>query len=72
MVLFLTVAATMIPSRYLAGKLKVRRIGVNQFAFVEFKLLKIVMAAAVNQFDSIIATEPINGSRLCINAYVAL
>ena len=72
MVFVLVVVAVTIPSRRLARRLKVRRVGVNQFTALEFKLRKTVMAAAVHQFHRIIAAELINGSSVCINANVAL
>ena len=67
MIFFLAVAAVTISSRCLARRLQVRRISVNQFTGVDCKLRKAGMAAAMHQFDRIIAAKLFNGRRFAFH-----
>ncbi len=71
MVTLLVVVAVAITSGRLAGGLQVRRIGEYQLVAVIRKPGQIRMTAAVYQLHRIVATEPLDGTDVKVNADVA-
>ena len=70
MIRFLVIVAVPIPLRRLAGAFQIRRVTVNQTILVKFMAAEKFMAAAMNQFNRVVAGEIRNGCRIQINADV--